>query len=113
MKKTKENMQALQTYRPQFDSVIEAYAQTKQIYQACMRQFYQDGCKITESYTNKAGATNDRKTALYLTIETLRKDIINYENILGLTPAGIKKINDEMRAKTKVSKLDLMLEKLG
>ena len=35
-----------------------------------------------------------RKTALYLAMETMRKDIIYYENQLGLTPVAIKKIND-------------------
>lgn len=35
-----------------------------------------------------------RKTALYLAMETMRKDIIYYENQLGLTPVSIKKIND-------------------
>ena len=58
------------------------------------RQFYESGCKIVEEYTNKAGATNMRKTALYLAMETMRKDIIYYENQLGLTPVSIKKIND-------------------
>ena len=93
IKSTTKDMQANGTYKPQFDSTIKVYAEMKQQYNATMKKFYESSCKVTEEYTNKAGFTNIRKTALYLALETLRKDIINYENILGLTPAGLKKIN--------------------
>lgn len=36
---------------------------------------------MTEEYTNKAGFTNVRKTAIYLALETLRRDIINHGNL--------------------------------
>ncbi len=93
-KKTKKSLEELNIYRPQFEQVVKTYAEMKQQYNMLNRQFYKSGCKIVEEYTNKAGATNMRKTALYLAMETMRKDIIYYENQLGLTPVAIKKIND-------------------
>ena len=82
-------------------------------YDNLMEEFYKNGCQITEEYTNKSGATNIRKTALYLSIESLRKDIVNHENILGLTPAGLKKINDEMKqGKKGQTKLEIALMSL-
>ncbi|PHV71903.1 terminase [Sporanaerobium hydrogeniformans] len=106
MKKTIANMKEISTYKPQFDSTISLYAETKYQYDLLMRQFYESGCKVTEEYTNKAGFTNIRKTAIYLALETLRRDIINHENILGLTPVGLRKINEsEMKGKKKKSKL--------
>ncbi|WP_335871955.1 P27 family phage terminase small subunit [Bacillus sp. 2205SS5-2] len=113
IRKTEKDMQSLGTYRPQFDSAIRVYSEMRFQYDVLMQQFYADGCKISEEYTNKAGAKNIRKTAMYLSLETLRKDIVNHENLLGLTPAGLKRINDEMaKKKKKMSKLDLALSSL-
>lgn len=113
IKKTIDDMNALSTYRPQFDATIRAYAEMRQQYDVLMDEFYANGCTITEEYTNKAGFTNVRKTALYQSLETLRKDIVTHENILGLTPSGLKRINDEMKSRKKVSKLDQALMRFG
>ena len=68
--------------------------------------------KKTEPYTNKAGATNIRRTALSLEIEKMRAELLVMENELGLTPQGLRRINDEMKNKAKKSKLAEVLEKL-
>ena len=112
IKKTTKNMEGINTYRPQFDPTIRAYAEMRQQYNKLMSEFYEGGCKITEEYTNKAGFTNIRKTALYLSLETLRKDVVSHENILGLTPVGLKKIKSEMPNK-KISKLGKALSEIG
>ncbi len=113
IKATIKNMESIGTYRPQFDATIRAYAEMRQQYDKLTAEFYAGGCKITEEYTNKAGFTNIRKTALYLALETLRKDIVNHENILGLTPAGLKKISSGTAGKKKVSKLGKALSEIG
>jgi hypothetical protein len=114
IRQTKADMEAVGTYRPQFDSAIRTYSEMRYQYDVIMKEFYASGCKISEEYTNKAGATNIRKTALYLSLETIRKDIVNHENLLGLTPAGLKRINDEMnKKKKKTSKLDMALSSFG
>ena len=111
-KQTIKDMQNIGTYRSEFNATIRAYSEMRQQYNKLTSEFYAGGWKITEEYTNKAGFTNIRKTALYLAIETLRKDIVNHENILGLTPAGLKKIKSEAPGK-KVSKLGKALSELG
>lgn len=113
IKATKENMTSIGIYLPEFDSTIKAYAEMRQQYDTLMDDFRKSGCKITEEYTNKAGFTNIRKTALYMALETLRKDIVNHENILGLTPAGLKKIRNPEKAKKKMSKLGEALKEIG
>lgn len=112
-KRTIKDMEAVGTYRPEFKPAIRAYAEMRQQYNLLTADFYEGGCEITEEYTNKAGFTNIRKTALYLALETLRKDIVNYENILGLTPAGLKKIKSNVTDKKKGSKLEKALSDLG
>lgn len=108
-----EDMQAVNTYKPQFNPTIRVYAETQQQYNTLYKEFIISGGKIMEEYTNNSGFTNERKTAIYLSIETLRKDLVNYQNVLGLTPSGLKKINDEMKAKKKTSKLTLAMNKNG
>jgi len=89
---TIQDMKNLGTYKQEFSPVITRYAEMRVQFEILMDQWYCGGCKITEKYTNKSGATNNRKTALYQAIETLRKEITEIENLLGLTPAGLKKI---------------------
>ena len=114
VKKTVENMTALGTYRAQFAAAIQNYAEMRYQLSELNAQFYAGGCKITEMYTNKAGATNERKTALYMAIETLRRDIAATEDRLGLTPSGMKRINDrEMKSRKRESKLDRALKSSG
>lgn len=89
-KETKANMEKLGTYRSEFEAPIKRYAELRLQFDILNEQWYEEGCRITEEYTNKSGATNQRKTALYLSIETMRKELIDMENIFGLTPKGLK-----------------------
>lgn len=109
---TVENMKRLGTYRAEFNPVITRYAELRVQFLVLMQSYYDSGSKVTEEYTNKAGFTNIRKTALYLALESLRKELRDFENDLGLTPAGLGKINDEMKAKKKTSMLSEALKKL-
>lgn len=107
---TVEDMRTLGTYRPEFSAIIARYAEMRVQFSILMAQWYEGGCKITEAYTNKAGATNNRKTALYLSVENLRKELTELENLLGLTPSGLKKMgNKDMAKSKKQSKLEGLL----
>ena len=80
------------------------------------RKFEESGYQITEEYTNKAGATNDRKTPIYSAMEALRKDLAAYSTILCVNPKqfnnlkkpGVPKRKEEPKSKPK-SKLQLAL----
>jgi len=106
-------MKQLNTYKEEFSPVIQRYAEMRVQFEILMQQWYKKGCKITEKYTNKSGATNNRKTALYQAIENLRKEITDIENILGLTPAGLKKIKDKSFVEKKKSPLAEALSSIG
>lgn len=107
--KTVANMRELGTYKVEFDAPIRRYAELSIQYAILNDQWYENGCVITEEYTNKSGATNQRKTALYLSMETLRKELIELENIFGLTPKGLKAIKTNGLNQGKKSKLDEVL----
>lgn len=109
---TIEDMKKLGTYKQEFSPAITRYAEMRLQFEILMEQWYASGCKITEKYTNKSGATNNRKTALYQAIETLRREITDLENIFGLTPAGLKKINNKGLGNKKTSPLAEALKNL-
>ena len=108
-KQTKKNMVSLGTYREEFDVIIERYAEMRMQFDMLNERWYREGCRVTEKYTNKAGATNERKTALYLAIEKLRDELVDMENIFGLTPKGLKAIKKKGLEQQKTSALDKML----
>ncbi len=111
MKETIANMESLGIYREEFTATIKAYAQLRYLHDLLNERFAEGGYLVTESYTNNAGATNIRKTAEYMALETLRKDILTHETVLGLNPTGLKKIRADTKPK-KESKLEAALSEL-
>lgn len=109
---TIRDMKSLGTYREEFSPVVTRYAEMRVQFEILMDQWYRGGCKITEKYTNKNGSTNDRKTALYQSIETLRREITDIENLFGLTPAGLQKIKKAGLESKKTSMLAEALKSL-
>ena len=106
---TKKNMVSLGTYRKEFDVIIKRYAEIRMQFDILNEKWYEDGCRVTEKYTNKAGATNDRKTALYLASEKIRDELADMENVFGLTPKGLKALKKKGLDQQKQSALDKML----
>lgn len=106
---TKKSMNSLGTYRKEFDVIIQRYAEIRIQFDVLNGQWYEGGCKVTEEYTNKAGATNERKTALYLAIEKMRDELADMENMFGLTPKGLKSLKKKGLEQSKQSALDKML----
>jgi hypothetical protein len=112
IKQVNEDMETVGTYRPQFDRTVRTYAEMSYDYKLLMRQFEESNDQFIDEYTNKSGATNAMTTAIYSEIKTIRKEMVTYESILGLTPAGLKRINKEMDQTKKSSSLAKALSKL-
>ena len=106
-------MRKLNTYRPQFDPAIRTYAEMMVQLDILTKRWTMAGCQIVEEYTTRTGATNTRKSTLYGAIEAIRRDIKAREDALGLTPYGLKKINDEMKKKEKQGGLADVLGKIN
>lgn len=106
---TTESMKELGVYKKEFDTTIRRYANIRLQYDLLNEEWYENGCHVTEKYTNKNGSTNNRKTALYLSIESLRKELLDIENTLGLTPKGLKQIQASGLKEKKKSALDKVL----
>lgn len=106
----KKIMTDLGIYKKSYDRLIEVYAGLLYQYFLFESQFEESGYKIEEEYTNKAGATNMRKTPLYTAMESLRKDIATYSDKLCLNPKTLENLNIESESQ---SALEQALLKIG
>ncbi|WKF84479.1 P27 family phage terminase small subunit [Lacticaseibacillus pantheris] len=81
-----QQMKGLGTYKEEYDDMINIYADLLDQYAVLQNQFAAGGYQVSEEYTNKAGATNQRKVPVLNALETLRKDIVSYSDRLMLNP---------------------------
>ena len=104
-------MISLGVYKPEFETTIKIYAGLVDQYTALSRQFK----KVKYEVTEKTGySDNSKKSPIVNTLESLRKDILAYSNALGLTPSGLKKLNDGLKENNKKqSKLDKVMSSFG
>lgn len=112
IKEIKRKMRAVGTYNTSFNYTIEVLAKVLVDYQTTIETFEKTGGHIVIKHTNKNGSTNLVKNPLYLALEKLRDDIISYSRELGLTPAGLKRINQDGNKPEKKSNLEMILSEL-
>lgn len=106
-------MKDVGTYNTSFVYTINVLAKVLADYEATTERFERTGGHMVIKHTNKSGATNIVKNPLYQAIEKLRDDIITYSRELGLTPAGLKRINKDGAQPDKQSPLERVLIELG
>ena len=104
-----KKMKEVGTYNVSFIYTINVLAKVLMDYETTTEQFTKTGGSIVIKHTNKNGSTNIVKNPLYLALEKLRDDIITYSRELGLTPAGLKRINQDGNKPEKKSKLEQIL----
>ena len=91
----KKAAQEAGTYRPYFDQVIATLADILERKDGAVELFQKSGGKVVVAHTNKAGATNLEKNPCLKVIEDCEAQALAYWRDLGLTPAGLKRINEE------------------
>lgn len=93
--KIKKAATAAGTYKPVFDSIIDTLAGILERRDAAQKMFEDSGSEILVEFINKAGAKNVVQNPALRMVNDLERDALTYWRDLGLTPAGLKKINDE------------------
>ena len=101
------------TYRLFFDSVIDTLAAILEKRDAAEERFEAEGGEIIVEHTNKAGATNTEQNPILRLINDLNRDALAYWRDLGLTPAGLKRINEKAMKAAKKSPLTEALKGIG
>ena len=108
-----KKMKALGVYHVEFSHTVDTLARTLYDYDRTLKSFEDSGGSVIIRHTNKAGATNATKNPYYLALEGMREDILAYSRELGLTPSGLKKINEASMKPEKRSMLAEALKQLG
>lgn len=98
------------TYKKEFEKIIETLADILVEADNVKAKYIQDGSEPVILFTNKSGATNMVKNPYLMLWSDLNKDALQYWRDLGLTPAGLKKIKEEVVApkKEETSAADIM-----
>lgn len=92
------------TYKPFFDHVIDTLAGILEKRDQASEEFEQSEEGLLIEMTNKAGHTNYVKNPLICMWDDLNKSALAYWKELGMTPAGLRKINEEVFIKVKEEK---------
>ena len=101
------------TYRPYFDDVIDTLADILERRDAARALFDESGGNIIVGHTNKAGATNNEQNPILRLLNDLNRDALAYWRELGLTPAGLRRIDEQSMKQRKKSALGEALKGLG
>lgn len=109
-RKITDNCKAAGTYREFFDPVIDTLASILEKRDEAEAAF--DGNIIVE-HTNKAGATNREQNPMLRLINDYNRDALAYWTSLGLTPKGLKTIDEQAMKPKKRSALAEALKELN
>lgn len=101
------------TYRPFFDDVINTLAGILEKRDQAQKDFKKSGGHVAVKHTNKSGATNIEQNPILRMVNDLNRDALAYWRDLGLTPAGLKRINEDAMKKPKENALAKALRELG
>jgi len=101
------------TYRPFFDAVIDTLAGILERRDLALETFEKTGGNVIVKHTNKGGSTNLEQNPALRMVNDLNRDALAYWRDLGLTPSGLKKINEKSMEKPKVSALSEALRAIG
>lgn len=102
------------TYREYFDSVIDTLAETLEARDDARTKYYASGANAVVTHTNKGGNTNIVKNPALVVVDDLNKTALSYWRDLGLTPAGLKRINETaLKGGTDKPSLGSVLKDLG
>lgn len=99
------NMKKLGVYKAEYNDVIDVYSEIKEQYERLTKEFEKSGY----AYEVGTGAEGVKKSPLITTLESLRKDILQYSDRLCLNP---KANQDKMTEKKKKSTLATALARL-
>lgn len=102
------------TYREYFDSVITSLAEILETRDQ-VRKYYRDsGAEPIVERTNKGGHTNVEKNPILVIYDDMNQTAMQYWKELGLTPKGLKAIDDKaLQSKKKKNTLESVLKDMG
>ena len=111
--KTIEQMTALDVYQDAYLPTVEALAKLLERRDLVYKQFEDEGGNALVEIVSDRGAVNRRINPLLVMWKDLNEQALRYWRDLGLTPAGLKRIDDSLIKKPKESALAKALREVG
>ena len=108
-----QQMQEAGTYRLAFASVIDALAQLLEQRDAVYDLYVADGARPMVERVSDRGAVNSSVNPLLRAWRELSEDALAYWRDLGLTPAGLKRIDEKAMKQKKISAMEKALSGFG
>src|SRR5690554_7758615 len=105
-RRTIRDMKDLGIHKPQYNRIIDIYAELVEQYSRAVADFEESGYV----YETETAAGNPKKSGIVSTMENLRKDILQYSDRLCLNPKSLENVTAETNKK---SKLASVLDELG
>lgn len=112
-KKIKKACEDAGTYRQYFNSIIDTLAGLMEMRDNAYDLFLKSGGNTIVKHTNKGGSTNLVKNPMLVVVLDCNAQALAYWRDLGLTPAGLKKINEAAMKDKQKSGLAEVLKELG
>lgn len=100
-RRTIDDMKQLKVHKPQYNRLIDIYAELVFQYNKLTKEFEDGGYKYEVS-TDQGGS---KKSPIVATLETLRKDILAYSDRLCLNPKSLESVTTEKDNKSKLGAL--------
>lgn len=104
---------AVGSYKPEFDVAIAELAEILEEKDRISIAYKKQGRQSLVEYVNKSGAKNMIPNPMLKQITDLKKLSLPYLRDLGLTSAGLKKLNEDALKSKKKSVLGEALKNLG
>ena len=102
------------TYKKIFDAPIDALSKILEERDRTFAIYVEGGCQSVVERVSDRGARNSAKNPLLTIWTELNRDALAYWRELGLTPSGLKKLNEQaMAAEREASPLEKALAKLS
>ena len=105
--------QAAGTYRTEFQPTIDALAEILEQRDRAYEQFVEEGSQVVIIHTLDRGSENMKKNPLLQVWMDLNTQALAFWRDLGLTAAGLKKINEKAMEKPKKSALAEAMKSLN
>jgi len=107
------NCKSIGTYKVEFDPVIDTLAGVLEKRDKVEQEFQDAGAEAVIIHTNQGGNANMTKNPMLVAIGELNTQALAYWRDLGLTPAGLRKLNEQAFQKKKNSAIAEVLKELG
>lgn len=108
-----DNCKAVGTYKEAFDPTIATLASILAQRDKTNTEYKKSGEQSVVEHTNKNGSTNPTKNPRLVMVNVLNQSALAYLNALGLTPIGLKKLNETAMLPPKKNALAEAVKKLG